>query len=147
MEQINDSVYYDSNSDADDNDGDVDNTFQDVIQIEDVIEDTEDDGAVIYGKTINNDFMVLVGTEDETTGVTIEYEGVLYTQYCHYGEVYYQSCEIYVDDPAKTKEAIDMMAKSSELWSLCDDAPPLLSIVCSVYCFTVWYMFSAEFWF
>ena len=51
-------------------------------------------------------------------------EGILHAQYCHYGELYYQSCEIYEDDPAKTEEAIDMMAHSSELWSLCDNAPP-----------------------
>ena len=56
--------------------------------------------------------------------MTIEHEGVLYAQYCHYGELYYQSCEIYGDDPSKAKEAIDMMANSNELWSLCDNAPP-----------------------
>ena len=55
--------------------------------------------------------------------MTIEHEGVLHAQYCHYGELYYQSCEIYGDDPAETEEAIDRMAHSSELWSLCDNAP------------------------
>ena len=56
--------------------------------------------------------------------MTIEHEGILHAQYYHYGELYYQSCEIYGDDPAKTEEAIDMMAHSSELWSLCDNALP-----------------------
>ena len=91
MEQIDDSVYYDSNSEADDED---DNTFQDAIQVEDVIDDTEDDDAATYRETINNDFIVPVGIEDVAIGVTIEYEGVLHAQYCHYGELYYQSCEI-----------------------------------------------------
>ena len=113
MEQIDDSVYYDSNSEPDDDDED-DNTFQDAIQVEDVIDDTKDDDAAIYGETINNDFIVPVGTEDGATGVTIEYEGVLHAQYCHYGELYYQSYGIYGDDPTKTEEAIDMMANSSE---------------------------------
>ena len=120
MEQIDNSVYYDSNSEADDNDGEDDNIFQDAIQVEDVIDDTKDDDAAIYVETINNDFIVPVGTEDGVTGVTIEYEGVLYAQYCHYDELYYQSCEIYGDDPTKTKEVIDIMANSSDLWSLCD---------------------------
>ena len=57
--------------------------------------------------------------------MTIEYEGVLHAQYCHFGEIYYQSCKIYEDDPAKTYEAIEMMANSSESRSLCDNAPPL----------------------
>ena len=125
MEKLDDSVYYDSNSETDDDDEDDDNTFQDAIQVEDIIDDTEDDDAAIYGETINNDFIVPGGTEDGATGVTIEYVGVLHAQYCHYGEPYYQSCEIYGDDPAKTEEAIEMMANSGESWSLCDNAPPL----------------------
>ena len=72
-------------NEADDNDKD-DNTFQDAIQVEDVIDDTEDDDAAIYGKTINNE---PIGTEDGAKGVTVEYEGVLHAQYCHYGELYY----------------------------------------------------------
>ena len=48
MEQINDSVYYDSNGEADDNDEDDDNTFQDAIQVEDYIDDTDDDDSTIY---------------------------------------------------------------------------------------------------
>ena len=64
-----------------------------------------------------------LGKEDGATGVIIEHEGVLYAQYHHYLELYYQSCEIYGDDPAKTEEAIDRMAHSSELWSFGDNAP------------------------
>ena len=125
MEQIDDYVYYDSNSETDDNDEDDDHTFQDAIQVEDVIDDTDDDDVTIYGETINDDFIAPVGTEDGATGVTIEYEGILHAQYCYYGELYYQLCEIYGNDHAKTEEAIDMMAHSSELWSLCDNAPLL----------------------
>ena len=75
MEHIDDSIYYDSNSKADDDDEDDDNTFQDAIQVEDVIDGTDDDDATIYGETINNNFTVPVGTEDGATGVTIEHEG------------------------------------------------------------------------
>ena len=46
---------------------------------------------------------------------------LLYAQYfhtadnCYYGELYYQLCEIYEDNPAKTEAAIDRMAHSSEV--------------------------------
>ena len=135
MEQTDDSVYYDSNSEAGEDDEDDDNTLQDTIQVEDVIDDTndDDDELVIYGETINNDFTVPVGTEDGATGVTIEYDGVLYAQYYYFGEIYYQSCEIYEDDTSETDEAIEMMTNSSESWYLCDDASllqglPILSL-------------------
>ena len=118
MEQIDDSVYCDSNSEADDNDKDDDNTFQDAIQVEDVIDSTDDDDddTTIYGEPINNDFIAPIGTEDGATGVMIEHEGILYTQYCHYGELYYQSCKVYGDDPTKTKEAIDVGYQTIKLW-------------------------------
>ena len=114
MEQIDDSVYYDSNGEATDDDEDDDSTFQNAIQVEDAIYDTDDDvdESLIYKETINNNFTVPVGTKDGATGVTIEYDGVLHVQYCHFGEIYYQSCEIYGDDPDKTDEAIEMMPTS-----------------------------------
>ena len=56
--------------------------------------------------------------------MTIEYEGVLHAQYCHFGELYYQSCEMCQDNPAETDEAIELMANSSGSWFLYDDAPP-----------------------
>ena len=76
MEQINGSVYYDSNDEDTNDDEDHDSTFQDAIQVEDAIYDTDDevDEQVIYGETINNNFTVPVGTEDGATGVTIEYD-------------------------------------------------------------------------
>ena len=49
MEQIDDSVQYDSNNEADDDDEEDDDTLQDAIQVEDVIEDTDDDDTTIYG--------------------------------------------------------------------------------------------------
>ena len=61
MEQIDDLVYYDSNSDVDDDDEDDDNTFHDAIQVEDVIEDTNDDDVTTYGEPINNEFIAPVG--------------------------------------------------------------------------------------
>ena len=95
MEQIDDSVYYDSKGKDDDNDEDDDNTFHVAIQVEDVIDDNKDDDTAINGETINNDVIVQVGTEDRATGVTIKYEVVLHAQYCHFSELYYQSCKIY----------------------------------------------------
>ena len=115
MEQIDDSIYYDSNSEVNDDDEDDNNTFQDAIQVEDYIDGTNDDSATIYGETINNNFIAPVGTEDRATRATIEHEGILHTKYCHYGVLYYQSWKIYEDDPVKTEEAIDMMAHFSEL--------------------------------
>ena len=57
--------------------------------------------------------------------MTIEYDGVLHAHYCHFADIYYQTCVIFGDDPDKTDEAIEMMANSSKSWSLCDNAPPL----------------------
>ena len=94
-----------------------------------MIEDTANDDATTHGETINNEFIALVGQKDGAIGVTIDHGGILYAQYCHtandchYGELYYQSCEIYGDDPAKIEEAIDRMAHSSEIWSLGEDTP------------------------
>ena len=94
-----------------------------------MIEESNDDKATIYGEPIINEFIVLVGQKDGATGVTIDHKGVLYAQYCHtaddchYGELYYQSCEIYGDDSAETEEAIVRMAHSSKVWFLCDNAP------------------------
>ena len=85
MEQIDDSIYYDSNSEANDYDEDDDNTFQDAIQVEDIIDDTDDDHNTIYGEQINNDFIAPIGIEDGATRVTIKHEGILHAQYCHYG--------------------------------------------------------------
>ena len=112
MQQINDLVYYDSNSDDDEDGGD---TLYDVIQVENVIEDTNDNDATIYGEPIKNEFLPPVGQQDKATGVIIKHEGVLYAQYCHYGELHYQSCGIYGDDLAKPEEATDRMAHSRKL--------------------------------
>ena len=83
MEQMAVSIYYDSNSEADDNDDENKNTVQGAIQVEDVIDDTEADDAAIYRETINNNFIVTVGKADGATEVTIVNEGVLHVHYCH----------------------------------------------------------------
>ena len=70
-----------------------------------MIEDTDDDDATTYGEPINNEFIAPVGTEDGANGMTIEHEGILHAQYCYYGELYYQSCEIYGDYPAKNRRS------------------------------------------
>ena len=127
MEQIDGLVYYDSNGEETDDKEDDDSTFQDTIQVDDASYDTDDevDDSSSYGETINNDYFLPVGTEDGATGVTLEFDGVLHAQYCHCNEIYYQTCEIYGDDPDETDEAIEMMINSSESWSLCDGDPPL----------------------
>ena len=101
MQQIRDLVYYDSNSD-DDNE-DTEDTFHDAIQVENVIDDTYDDDDDVNGKTINNviddtddddnndrkpinnGFLQSVGQWKGATGMMYEHEGVLYVQYCNYG--------------------------------------------------------------
>ena len=97
------------------------------IQVEDVSYDTDndeddtdndDDELISYGETINSDFNAPVGYEEGDTGVTIEYDGVLHAQYCQFGDIYYQPYEIYGDDPDAMDEAIEMMANSTESWSL-----------------------------
>ena len=124
MEQIDDIVYYDSNSNADDNDDDADDTFHDTSQVENVIEDSNYGDAIIYGESINNEFISPIGQEIGATGVTIEHEGVLYAQYSNYHrKLYYTSCKIYRNDPAETEEAIDRIVHSSEIWTLCDNVP------------------------
>ena len=68
MEQVDDLVYYDSNSDtaattatAAAAAADVDDdTFRDATQVEDVIEDNNDDEATIYGEPVNNEFIAQV---------------------------------------------------------------------------------------
>ena len=56
----------------------------------------------------------------------MEQHDILYAQYCHWTrDLYYQPIEIYGDDPDATDEAIEMMANSTESWSLCDGAPPM----------------------
>ena len=129
MTQINGVVWYDSNDKDEESevDEDDDSTFHDTIQVESAIYDTiNDDDEPIHGETINNDFNLPTGFEEGATGVTMEEENILYAQYCHVsGDLYYQSIEIYGDDPAATDEAIEMMANATQSWSLCDGAPPL----------------------
>ena len=127
MAQIDGVVYYDSNDEESEVDEDDDSTFHNTIQVENAIYDTNiDDGEPIHGETINNDFNRPTGFEEGATGVTMEEDNILYEQYCHVsGDLYYQSIEIYGDDPAATDEAIEMMANATQSWSLCDGAPPL----------------------
>ena len=75
-----------------------------------MIEGTNDDDD---REPINNDFLPPVGQQDGATGAMYKHEGVLYAQYCHCRELYYQSYEIYGDDPIETEEAIDRIAHSS----------------------------------
>ena len=103
-------VYYDSNSDGDD-DQDDDSTFYDAMQVDSVSLDSnnDDDQMIKNGETINNDFNAPIGFDEGATGITIEMDGVLHAQYCHCGDIYYQPIEIYGDNPDATDEAIEMM--------------------------------------
>ena len=128
MEQIDGLVYYDSNSKKADDNTDDDSIFHNTFQVESASFDTDDDNdePISYGEIINNDFNTPTGFKGGATGLTIDYGGVLHAHYCHCsGDLYYQPIEIYGDDPDATDEAIEMMANATQLWSLCDDAPPL----------------------
>ena len=104
MEQIDDSVYYDSNDEETDDDEDDDSTFNNTIQVKSAIYDTDDDDEEsINGETINNDFKAPTVFEEGATGLTIDYGSVLHAQYCHCsGDLYYQLIEIYGDNPDAT---------------------------------------------
>ena len=52
-----------------------------------------------------------------------EHNGVAHVQYCLYEELYYTPYEIYSDDPDETEEVMTRIANSTELLSLCDNAP------------------------
>ena len=127
MAQIDGVVYYDSNDEETDGNGDNDSTFHDTIQVESAIYDTDDDDdEPINGETINNGFNPPTGFEEGATGLTIELDNVLRAQYCHIsGDLYYQPIEIYGDDPDAIDEAMELMANATQSWSLCDGAPPL----------------------
>ena len=65
MEQIDDLVYYDSNSDDDvEND---DDTFRDAIQVEDVTEENndDDDDDIVLGEPINMDLYTQLDVSKE----------------------------------------------------------------------------------
>mmetsp|Transcript_41755 Transcript_41755/g.46612 ORF Transcript_41755/g.46612 Transcript_41755/m.46612 type:complete len:242 (+) Transcript_41755:2105-2830(+) len=69
-----------------------------------------------------NSYQRLIDQEIGPAGVTIIHDSVLFAQYsnCHH-ELYYESCEIYSDDPNESEEAINRLANSSKAWTLCDN--------------------------
>ena len=87
-----------------------------------MIDENVDDDAD-YGELVNNEFLSPFDQEIRPTGATIIHDGVLFAQYsnCHC-ELYYESCEIYGDDPNESEEAINRIANSSKVWTLCDNA-------------------------
>ena len=103
------------------------------IQVEDASDDEVDDddadyGEPIddadYGELVNNEFFSPFDQEIGPTGETKLCDGVLFAQYsnCHH-ELYYESCEIYGDNPNDSKEAIERLANSGEVsWN---DTSPL----------------------
>ena len=67
MQQINNLVYYDSNSNDDnENNGD---TCHDPIQVEDVIDDTYNDNDDVNGQPINNVIDNTNDTDDDDNDV------------------------------------------------------------------------------
>ena len=79
-----------------------------------------------YGELVNNEFLPPFDQQIGPTGATIIHDGVLFAKYsnCH-RELYYDSSEIYGDDPNESEETINRIANSSEVWTLCDNAPSL----------------------
>ena len=71
------------------------------------------------GKPVNDESYSPFDQPIGLTGETRIYDGVLFAQYsnCHH-ELFYQSCEIYGDDPNDSEEAIERLANSGEVsWS------------------------------
>ena len=103
------------------------------VQLEDASNDEVDDDKADDGEPIddadcrelvNNEIFSPFDQEIGPTGETRMYDGVLFSQYsnCHH-ELYYESCEIYVDNPYDSKEAIKRLANSGEVsWT---NASPL----------------------
>ena len=95
------------------------------VQVEDVTDDEVDyDDAdygepiddADYGELVNNEFFSPFDQEIGPTGVTRMHDGVPFAQYSNYHhELYYESCEIYGDDPNDSEEAIDRLANSGEV--------------------------------
>ena len=75
---------------------------------------------------VNNKFYSSFDQEIRPTGETRMYDGVLFAQYlnCHH-ELYYESCEIYGDDPNNSKKAIERLANSGEVSWTDASTPPL----------------------
>ena len=72
--------------------------------------DDDDDGELV-----NDEFYSPFEQPIGPTGETRMCDGVLFAQYSNFHhELYYQSCEIYGDDPNDSKEAIERLANSGE---------------------------------
>ena len=133
MQQSDHQLYYDSNSD-DDNEND-DDIFPDTVQVENAIEETNDyDDDNVHEEPINNEFLHPDGQRRGAAGMMFEHERVVYVQYCLYGELYYTPYKIYGDEHDKNEEATRMAYSNNmwSLWSLCNNTPsfqdnPMLS--------------------
>ena len=77
MTQINNLVYYDSNSDEDDEDDNFYDTIQGEVgdEFDGAIDDTAND---VHGDPINNEFLHPVGQQKGATGMIFEHNGVAY---------------------------------------------------------------------
>ena len=106
------------------------------VQVKDVSNDkVDDDDDACYGEptdddedgeSVNDEFYSPFEQQIGPTGETRMYDDVLFAQYsnCHH-ELYYESCEIYGDDPNDSKEAIQRLANSGEI-SWTKTSTPLL---------------------
>ena len=105
------------------------------VQVKDESDDEVDDDDAGYGEPIdddddgepvNNEFYSPFEYQIGPTGENRMYDDVLFAQYsnCHH-ELYYESCEIYGDDPNDSKEAIERLANSGEV-SWTDASTPSL---------------------
>ena len=85
------------------------------------IDDSADEADVGYGEqpTFSNQ----VDTHPHSTGTTYEEDGILYVERCsEMGEMYSACLGKIVDNP---KLALDVLASSTDSWTLCSGAPPM----------------------
>ena len=88
--------------------------LQDNVDVDDNNGEPTDDGD--YGEQINSELYSQSEQDIGPTGATIMHEGVLFAQYsnCHH-ELYYESCEMYGDDPEDSEQAQSRLANSGEV--------------------------------
>ena len=75
MTQIDNLVYYDSNSDKDDEDDTFHNSIQGEVG-EDFDGETNDTAHEVYGKSINNEFLYPVDQHKRVTGMMVKQDRI-----------------------------------------------------------------------
>ena len=110
MAQHGDEMYFDSKSEDE-----IDEKQHDSIEEEDSNTDVD------HGEKINNDFCCQVDAHKGVTGTVFEEDRVIHVQKYLCGEYYYVPYDIC----GNTDETMDILAHSTDSWSLCKNAPLL----------------------